>query len=172
MCQVAPDENPTARRYGLGAGTMISKNLAAFLTTIAISEGTERLGHNHGYDVLCGGGLFVGYADHPRKLTNLPKLGIKSSAAGRYQIKDGIFDFYKNQLGLSDFSPSSQDKIAIQLIKECHATEEVEEGHINHALMLCASRWASLPGANYGQHENKLSELHADYVAAGGEVSA
>lgn len=151
--------------------TMISKNLAAFLKTIALSEGTEHLGHNHGYDVLCGGGLFVGYADHPRKLTNLPKLGIKSSAAGRYQIKDGIYDFYKNHLGLPDFSPASQDKIAIQLIKECHALDEIEAGRINHAVMLCNSRWASLSGAKYGQHTNSIDVLTKYFVDSGGKIA-
>jgi len=75
-------------------------------------------------------------------------------------------------LGLPDFSPDSQDKIAIQMIKECHALSSIEEGRINEALMLCRSRWASLPGAGYGQHENKLADLEKAYVDAGGKVGA
>ena len=62
------------------------KNVVAFLDMIAWSEATDKPGqrtNDHGYDVLVGGGLFTGYADHPRKLVALPKLGIKSTAAGR-----------------------------------------------------------------------------------------
>ena len=149
---------------------IISTNRTAFLTMIAVSEGTEQLG-DHGYNVLCGGGLFHGYVDHPRKLIKLPKLGIESSAAGRYQIKDGIYDFYKQVLGVPDFSPASQDKIALHLIKECHALEVIDAGHINHALMLCKSRWASLPGAGYGQHENSVAQCEEAFKQAGGIVA-
>jgi len=34
----------------------------------------------------------------------------------------------------------------------------------------CARIWASLPGAGYGQHENKLNDLQAAYEAAGGTM--
>ena len=40
-------------------------NIVAFLSTIAVSEGTFGEGDN-GYNVLAGGKLFEGYADHPR----------------------------------------------------------------------------------------------------------
>ena len=58
-------------------------NRKAFLTMIATAEGTVNLGDN-GYNVLVGGSLFTGYADHPRKAVYLPKYKIKSTAAGRY----------------------------------------------------------------------------------------
>ena len=93
----------------------MNENLTAFLTTISQSEGTEHVSNQHGYNVICGGGIFISYKDHPRKLIDLPRLKIKSTAAGRYQILAKYFDVYKKQLGLPDFSPDSQDKIAIQL---------------------------------------------------------
>ena len=61
-------------------------NVLAFLDMLAWSEGTDHPRQptkDQGYDVVVGGGLFEGYADHPRRLVDLPRLGIKSTAAGR-----------------------------------------------------------------------------------------
>lgn len=152
----------------------MSKNMRAFLDVIAYSEGTDngrQPTKNHGYDVIVGGGLFTDYSDHPRKLISLPRLGIKSTAAGRYQILARYFDVYKKQLRLPDFSPASQDAIAIQLIRECKAVDDIEAGRIADALHKCRSRWASLPGAGYGQHEQNLDKLVAVYKSAGGHVA-
>jgi muramidase (phage lysozyme) len=145
----------------------MTKNMRAFLDTIAKSEGT--FGHgDDGYDVLVGGKFFDGYADHPRILVDLPKLKIKSTAAGRYQILARNFDFYKKQLGLKDFDKAAQDAIAIQLIKECGALKDIEAGRIESAIKKCASRWASFPGANYGQRENKMANLVLSFERSGG----
>ena len=147
-------------------------NLQAFLSTIAFSEGTDngrQATKDHGYDVLVGGGLFSNYKDHPRVLVMLPKLGIKSTAAGRYQILARFYDHYKAQLKLPDFSPASQDKIAIQLIKECKAMDDIEAGRITEALTKCRSRWASLPGAGYGQMEHKMDLLVSVFKEFSGE---
>ena len=150
---------------------MISKNMKAFLSMISHSEGTDRYGKENGYNVVVGGTLFTGYKDHPRIVVDLPKLGIKSSAAGRYQILARYYDVYKKQLKLPDFSPDSQDKIAIQLIKECKAVDDIERGNIKSAIVKCKSRWASLPGAGYGQYEHTESVLLAAYSKAGGAIT-
>jgi len=150
----------------------MSKNLIAFLAMISFSEGTYKYGTNKGYDVLVGGTLFHSFVDHPRITVVLRKNPyLASTAAGRYQILSKYFDVYKKQLGLPDFSPASQDKIAIQLIKECKALNFIEEGHIHAAITKCASRWASFPGAGYNQHENKIHELLTAYENASGTLS-
>lgn len=146
--------------------------MRAFLDTIAYSEGTDngrQPTSNHGFDVIVGGSLFTDYSDHPRRLVDLPKLGIKSTAAGRYQILARFYDAYKVLLKLPDFSPASQDKIAIQLIKECKALADIEAGRIEDALTKCRSRWASLPGAGYGQNEHKMETLMAKFKLFSGE---
>lgn len=151
------------------------KNVVAFLDMIAFSEGTDngrQRTNDHGYDVLVGGGLFTGYADHPRKLVPLPKLGIKSTAAGRYQLLSRYFDAYKKSLGLKDFSPLSQDLIAIQQIRERKALQLIQAGQFEQAVSQVRNIWASLPGAGYGQHEHKLDNLLAAYRKAGGTVAA
>ncbi|HAV1837544.1 TPA: glycoside hydrolase family 104 protein [Enterobacter hormaechei subsp. steigerwaltii] len=149
----------------------ISSNLQAFLDMLAWSEGTSRIkGSDNGYNVVVGGSLFTSYADHPRKLISLPKLGIKSTAAGRYQLLSRYYDAYKKQLGLKDFSPASQDAIAIQQIKERRALPDIESGNIKAAINKCSNIWASLPGAGYGQHEHKIDDLVRKYISYGGAL--
>ncbi|MNQ24558.1 Phage lysozyme [compost metagenome] len=145
------------------------KPINAFLRAIAYAEGTDKPGQhtkNKGYDVIVGGSLMDDYKDHPRKLVKLPKYGISSTAAGRYQILARYFDVYKIQLGLRDFSPDSQDAIAIQLIKECKALADIDAGRIEEAFRKCSSRWASLPGSKYGQRTESMEKLLDVYYAA------
>ncbi|ARV23336.1 glycoside hydrolase family 104 protein [Xanthomonas citri pv. glycines] len=151
------------------------RNVVAFLDMIAWSEGTDngqQPTKDRGYDVLVGGALFQGYADHPRVLVNLPKLGIASTAAGRYQLLRRYFDAYRKTLGLSDFSPLSQDKIALQQIRERRALPLIQAGKIAEATAKVSNIWASLPGAGYGQHEHKLDNLLAAYKHVGGKVGS
>ena len=148
----------------------LSANLAAFLNMLAVSEGTAGHGDD-GYNVIVGGELFHSYTDHPRKLVKLPRLGINSSAAGRYQVLKRTFDAYKVRLRLTDFSPVSQDQIAVRLIRERGALPDIEAGRIPAAIAKCANIWASLPGAGYGQHEHKLETLLAAYRQAGGNLA-
>ena len=146
----------------------MTKSMQAFLDMLSVSEGTSRIGNEKGYNVLVGGTIFDSYADHPRIVVALSKT-LKSTAAGRYQILARIYDAYKEQLGLVDFGPRAQDAIAMQLIKECRAIKMIEQGAIRDAINACSSRWASLPGAGYGQRENSLATLIKEYVKSGGE---
>jgi len=147
----------------------MSPNLKAFLDMIAVSEGTAGKGDD-GYNVIVGGNLFESYADHPRKLVWL-RPGLASTAAGRYQLLSRYYDAYKKQLNLPNFSPISQDLIAIQQIKERGALQDIEKGYISVAINKVKNIWASLPGAGYGQHENKLDKLITAYKDAGGTVA-
>lgn len=147
--------------------------LRAFLDMLAYSEGTDngrQPTNNHGYDVIVGGKLFYDYSKHPGVYVKLnPRL--TSSAAGRYQILEKFAKHYMKQLRLPDFGPDSQDKIAIQLIKECKALDDIYAGRIHSAVYKCRSRWASLPGAGYNQHEQKIEKLIAVFEKAGGVVT-
>lgn len=146
----------------------------AFLDMLAWSEGTDKPGQptkNRGYDVIVGGSLFASYADHPRKLIDLPRLKIKSTAAGRYQLLARYWDAYRKQLGLNDFSPANQDAVALQQIKERGALPLIDRGDIRQAIDRCSNIWASLPGAGYGQFEHKADALIAKFKAAGGKVN-
>lgn len=158
----------------LSAAQAGGTNVLAFLDMLAWSEGTDNGKQptmDRGYDVLVGGGLFRGYSDHPRRLVDLPKLRIKSTAAGRYQLLARYFDAYRKQLKLPDFSPVNQDLIALQQIRERRALDDIKAGRIPEAIHKCRNIWASLPGAGYGQHEQKLDDLLAHYLAAGGALA-
>ena len=118
---------------------------------------------------LQAGELFTDYSDHPRKLVTLnPKL--KSTGAGRYQLLSRWWDAYRKQLGLKDFSPKSQDAVALQQIKERGALPMIDRGDIRRMIDRCSNIWASLPGAGYGQFEHKADSLIAKFKEAGGTV--
>ena len=120
------------------------------------------------YDVIVGGELFTDYSDHPRKLVTLnPKL--KSTGAGRYRLLSRWWDAYRKQLGLKDFSPKSQDAVALQQMGR-GALPMIDRGDIRQAIDRCSNIWASLPGAGYGQFEHKADSLIAKFKEAGGTV--
>src|ERR1700752_3883011 len=101
----------------------MTPNQKAFLDMLAWSEGTDngvQPTKNHGYDVIVGGELFTDYSDHPRKLVMLGRR-LASTAAGRYLLLARDWYIYKRQLNLTDYSPASQDAVAIQQIKESGA---------------------------------------------------
>ncbi|MCD9457358.1 glycoside hydrolase family 104 protein, partial [Klebsiella pneumoniae] len=105
----------------------------------------------------------------PAKVFN--RRGEKSTASGRYQQLYLFWPHYKKPLALPDFSPVSQDRLAIQLIRERGALEDLQQGRIERAISRCRNIWASLPGAGYGQREHSLDKLVAVWRKAGG-VSA
>jgi len=157
------------------------RNVAAFLDMIAYAEGTPRYSQNDGYDVLAGGKLFHSYADHPRikvklradDLTTPRDESLSSTAAGRYQFLVRTWDGLVAKLGrrvLPDFSPESQDRAAIELLKQRGAYSLIREGRVYEAINACRKEWASLPGAGYGQRELRAEALREVYVQAGGIV--
>lgn len=152
----------------------MNSNQKAFLDTIAYSEGTSTITvSNNGYNVLVGSTqnhplLFDSYADHPRILNTQ----LNSTAAGRYQLLERYYDAYKKMLKLPDFSPDSQDAIALQQIAESKALSDVDMGDFETAIRKCAHIWASLPGAQYGQHTNKMNDLQDYYCNVGGILTS
>ena len=147
--------------------------MRAFLDMLAYSEiGPALLAKSdNGYNVCVGSTrdapiLFHDYSRHPRIRCE----ALNSDAAGRYQFLGRYWLAYKHLLNLNDFGPESQDRWAMQLIRECKATADIENGHIEAAIYKCRSRWASLPGAGYGQPEHPVVDLLAAFRKAGGIV--
>ena len=113
-------------------------NVAAVLDLVAYSEGTstEPVTQNDGYDVIVTGEdeiggkvheeVFTDYSTHPfcvmpPRPPMIVRIGppeLESTASGRYQLLARYYLTYKTQLGLPDFSPLSQDLVAIQQIRE------------------------------------------------------
>ncbi|MBW5800078.1 glycoside hydrolase family 24 protein [Halomonas elongata] len=156
------------------------RNVCAFLDVLAFAEiGPEMLAQtDDGYDVLVGSlpgklSLFDGYGDHP--LIDGPSIeyapGVWSTAAGRYQILSRYWRHYQRQLGLPDFGPESQDRYAIQQIREQRALPLIQSGRFRRAIEACSNIWASLPGAGYGQREHDIEHLLQVYVDADGQLA-
>lgn len=158
----------------------MNTNRKAFLDMLAVSEGTStsKATKHDGYDIIVVGmdgvwELITDFSTHPfvngRPSKVFNKAGQVSSASGRYQFLKKDWAHYRDTLGLPDFGPESQDKWALQLIKECGALPDIDAGNFRTAVFKCRRIWASLPGAGYGQHENSLEKLQAAYIKAGGQ---
>ena len=133
-----------------------------------IDNGRQKT-RNHGYDVIVGGELFTDYSDHPRKLVTLnPKL---KSTGRTLPASFPLRDAYRKQLGLKDFSPKSQDAVALQQIKERGALPMIDRGgYPSGNRPLGSNIWASLLGAGYGCLSIRLDSLIAKFKEAGGTV--
>lgn len=158
------------------------RNALAFLDMIAWGEGTSTSPATglDGYDVIVTGidrkpEVFKDFTDHPFAKGRVSKVinskGLTSNASGRYQQMLKDWPHYKALLKLSDFSPISQDLVALQHIRECRALPDVLAGRIDTAISKCRNIWASLPGAGYGQREHRLEDLLRQYRLAGGVMS-
>lgn len=142
--------------------------IRAFMRMIRIGEGTE---DEAGYTRIIGGSTFV---DHGKDMSTHPKVYIKkydSTAAGAYQItktnwNDEDFSKWRNNHKINDYSAASQDKYCYYLLKEKKkAIDLIKKGDIKSAIAKCSSEWASLPGAGYGQREEKLDDIVIKYSA-------
>ena len=155
------------------------RNVAAFLDMLAVSEGTDdgrQPTKCSGYDVIVGGSLTSDLSKHPRRLVQLRKptptrQGLSSTAAGRYQFIVRTWDELAKQLKLPDFGPEAQDLAAVALLKRRNAYVLVQAGKFDQAVHACRKEWASLPGAGYQQHEQKIERLRAAYLNAGGTIA-
>ena len=118
----------------------MTPNEAAFLTMISTSEGTDMaldpyrvcFGYRH---------VIQSFADHPaitgewmgEPLTGAYS-GEVSTAAGRYQMRKATWMGCRDNLGLPDFGPDSQDAAALYLIKQRGAWGPVNRGDIASAI--------------------------------------
>ncbi len=148
----------------------MTPNMTAFLLMLRTAEGTAG---PDGYRMLFGGKLFNGFDDHPRIAVTRMSNGkpITSTAAGAYQILAHSWDEGADELNLPDFTPESQDAWAVWKIGKRGATDLIEAGSFSAAVDKCRHEWASLPGAGYGQPEQRLDRLQAAYEDAGGTVA-
>jgi lysozyme len=168
---------------GEKAMSQADTNIAAFLSTIAHAEGTDRSPDSYrccyGYEH-----TVIDMRDHPaitgewrgKKLPDrmCKAVGLKpgciSTAAGRYQMIRPTWRAMRDELQLPDFGPASQDKAALRLIAQSGALQDVKDGRIVAAIGKVRKQWASMPGAGVGQPERKLADLLKYYASKGGVV--
>jgi muramidase (phage lysozyme) len=136
-------------------------NLTAILNTIAWAEGT----HDK-YNISYTGATFEDYGTHPKKL--YCSNGVCSDAAGRYQFLSTTWEPLADRLKLPDFSPASQDKAAIQLLKDNNCYGAAVRGDVRAMADRCWTVWASLKSSSGAkldarQNAHSIETLKAKY---------
>jgi muramidase (phage lysozyme) len=170
VIRIAPD--PKAR-IEENEEWLRNANVSAFLKAVSEAEGG-------GYDFKYG--AVRGKRNDPWRFTDMsthpgPGCGGKSTAAGMYQITiDTWRDHGGEKMGLTDFTPRTQDLIAVDLLRHLGIIEKIKAGDIAGAMPKAAGRWSALsegpgrpnhyPGQPYMTYEKFL----ATYQAAGGAV--
>lgn len=122
---------------------MSESNVRKFLDFLGAAEGAT-------YNTIVGGGTFSSYDRHPGKVGLVTKDG-PSTAAGKYQITKTTYDDVAPKLGITDFSPASQDKIALYLMQRNGSLDDVRSGNYEAAISKNGGTWASLPSSPYNQ---------------------
>lgn len=122
-----------------------------------------------GYRTMFGGKTFTDMSRHPN--VKVPFRDTYSTAAGAYQFLYSTWTTLALRLNLKDFSETSQDLAAIELIREKNALADVEAGRISDAIYKIRKIWASLPGAGYNQPEKSLTTALGYYKTAGGTIA-
>jgi muramidase (phage lysozyme) len=125
-----------------------SDNVKKFLDFLGRAEGAE-------YDTIVGSTQrnpkkFSDFSKHPGVVGLVTKDG-PSTAAGKYQITKTTYDDFAKRLGITDFSPQSQDRIALAIIQKEGALDDVKAGRYDQAIAKLGGRWASLPSSPYRQ---------------------
>lgn len=138
------------------------RRVKAFLDTIAAAEGTAT---PEGYRTQYTGTKFVSFQDHPREMRCGRRYGKKlcSDAAGRYQFLSTTWDRFAKKFGVRDFSPENQDLMAIELIREKGALEDIEAGRLESAVRKLAYIWPSFRRYG-GSVESSMPKLEAMYL--------
>lgn len=144
-------------------------NLNAFLLMLRQAEGTASA---DGYAALYGyrpgnGKVFTDFSKHPNVYFKTPWGG--TTAAGAYQITFGTYKDAAAATGLTDFSPATQDAMAVWLIdRRGRALQDVLAGRVQAAIAKLGNIWASLPSSKSGQPQRSLDQLVSVYQNQGG----
>lgn len=140
-----------------------SPRLNAFLATIRWAEtGTSE---PESYRKLVFNGTFDDFSTHPLKKQCAPINGknVCSTAAGAYQMLNKSWQDFAPKLNLKDFSPASQDKMAIEYIRRNNALSDIEAGRFDTAVCKVGRIWASFPCNNYNQNAKSIAQLRTYY---------
>ena len=147
-------------------------NVKAFLFTIRASEHRypNDVTNDAAYHIFYGGKRFYDMSDHPvltgeLKPVPLPNNicaasglgpGCVSSAAGAYGFIKATWVRLRDKMQLPDFSPTSQDLAAVQLLDDIGALSLIQSGDIQGALKKASKVWASLPGSTAQQNPRTM----------------
>ncbi len=167
---------PASGRYGGGSG-IIGPEIAAALDAEGITDPAERRNiasmlsgisgvEGAGWNTIVGGGSFSDFSRHPNKIGIRTADG-PSTAAGAYQITGTTWRRVSARLGLTDFSPTSQTRAAIELMRGRGALGLAAAGDFSGAASRLGHEWQGLPtGASRNQGRRSWGAFY-DHVSAG-----
>lgn len=146
-------------------------NVQAFLKAIADAEGGE---YNFLFGAIKGRRndrwRFSDFSTHPG-----PGADGVTTAAGMYQINKRTWgDHGTRRMGLMDFTPETQDLIAVSMLNGLGVADTIKRGDIEAALGPASRLWAALPqgrgmsGRHNGQPSVTFDRFSAAYKNAGG----
>jgi muramidase (phage lysozyme) len=125
-----------ATRLAENEALLADPNVSAFLRAIAQAEGG---GYDFKYGAVKGKRndpwRFSDFSTHPG-----PGFGGVTTAAGMYQITIATWHQHGGRMGLSDFSPKTQDLIAVELLRSINVIDKIKSGDIASADGTCARR--------------------------------
>jgi len=132
---------PAARRLRENCELLVHPNIQAFLRAIATAEGG-------GYDFKYG--AVRGRRNDPWRFTDFstrpgPGRGGRVTAAGMYQETRPTWREMSAKMGLNDFSPATQDLVAVEILRTIGALDAIVRGDLAAALDKASHRWSSLP---------------------------
>jgi muramidase (phage lysozyme) len=91
-----------------------------------------------------------------------------------YQINKVTWqDHGERRMGLTDFTPETQDLIAVSMLQARSVIDKIKDGDIEAGLSQASKQWAALPEGRgkpgrYNQPYVEFDRFDAAYKAAGG----
>jgi muramidase (phage lysozyme) len=132
----------------------------AFLVAIAESEGGSyhaKYGYGWAPGFQSGKWTFTDESTHPGA-----GYGGKTTASGMYQITIATWSEYAGKMGLTDFTPNTQDLIAVDILRTLGVIDKIKAGDIPGAMPKAATRWAALPEGP-GKKNHYPPQPYAEY---------
>lgn len=152
-------------------------HVRAFLDAVAVAELGDQAAAKGGYGYLFGDTRGKesfnpnALKAHPRRRVPFGKSA--SSATGRYQTMDFVWDEEHGRLGLKDMKPQSQEIMAVSRLMYRKILGEIMSGNVAGVLNKpgnfdASSEWASIQGNPYkqGTGGGKTSTFLANYQKA------
>ena len=160
-----------AERLAEDRESLKNPKVRAFLDTVAETEGGE---YHFKY------GAVKGLENDPWRFTDESThpgwgRGGKRSPAGRYQMTIGTWREHKNKVGLDDFSPATQDVLAIEELRSAKALDAVKAGHFDAAVLeidkknkRASGKWESLPSSKASPQYKKSLDIYRQKLRENG----
>ncbi len=159
----------TTGNSGQSLAQSYGKNWYALQTVIRKVEGTKG---EKGYNTRFGGHQFEGFEAHPNIAAPTP-WGTQSEAAGAFQFMKPTWDRAAKDLGLTDFTPKSQQEAGRYLTQGRGVNPDGDLSDFNafaSSISKLSPEWAGLPNSTngrsgyHGQANADMKELHQLYL--------